>query len=65
MSNIVEVKNLTKTLLIRKILDNISFNINEGNIEGFLVSNGVVKITTIRELTGLISIKGEIKINRS
>lgn len=63
MSNIVEVKNLTKTLSRRKVLDNISFNIKKGSIVGFLGPNGAGKTTTIRALTGLIGVKGEIKIN--
>ena len=63
MSNIVEVKNLTKTLSRRMVLDNISFNIKKGSIVGFLGPNGAGKTTTIRALTGLIGVKGEIKIN--
>lgn len=63
MSNIVEVKNLTKTLSRRMVLDNISFNIKKGSIVGFLGPNGSGKTTTIRALTGLIGVKGEIKIN--
>lgn len=63
MSNIVEVKNLTKTLSRRMVLDNISFNIKKGSIVGFLSPNGAGKTTTIRALTGLIGVKGEIKIN--
>ncbi len=42
-----------KTSFIRAV-DNISFNINEGEIVGFIGSNGAGKTTTLKMLCGLI-----------
>ena len=48
----------------RLILDNINFNINEGQIFGMLGLNGVGKSTIFNLITGLISPNsGKIKIN--
>jgi len=58
--NILEVKNLNKTYPNFK-LDNVSFNINEGRIVGFIGRNGAGKTTTIKSLLNLIHIdSGEI-----
>ena len=59
-----------KTFLLsygnRLILDNINFNINEGQIFGMLGPNGVGKSTIFNLLTGLISPNsGKIKINNT
>ena len=60
----LEVKNLTKTLKKRTVINNVSFEIYKGDICGFLGPNGAGKTTIIRLLTGLISpTKGNIKIN--
>ena len=74
----IEVKNLTKqfktkgkrtNLLFHEkenftAVDNISFNINKGDIVGFIDPNGAGKSTTIKMLTGIISkTSGEILIN--
>lgn len=53
--NVLEVKGISKHLSGRLIIDNISFNIKEGEIFGFLGPNGAGKTTTIRMLVGLIS----------
>ncbi|MCY6355911.1 ABC transporter ATP-binding protein [Clostridium sp. ZS2-4] len=51
----IEVKNLTKRLGKKVILDDISFEVFEGQIAGFLGPNGAGKTTMIRLLTGLIN----------
>lgn len=54
MSNIVlKVRNLTKKFGNRIAVDNISFDIYEGEIFGFLGPNGAGKTTAIRMITGL------------
>ena len=59
--NILEVKNISKTYPSFK-LDNVSFNIEEGSICGFIGRNGAGKTTTLKGLIGLIHIEsGEIK----
>ena len=58
--NILEVRNVTKTYPSFK-LDNVSFNIQEGSICGFIGRNGAGKTTTLKGIMGLIHIEsGEI-----
>ena len=64
VKSIIEFENVTLAYGNRIILDNISFNINEGQIFGMLGPNGVGKSTIFNLITGLISPKhGKIKIN--
>jgi ABC-2 type transport system ATP-binding protein len=49
----IEVQNLTKKFGKFTAVDNISFNVNEGEIFGFLGPNGAGKSTTIRVLCTL------------
>ena len=59
----LEVENLTKDFNGFLAVDNISFQMEKGEILGFLGSNGAGKTTTIMMLLGLIKpTKGEIKI---
>lgn len=61
--NILEVKNVQKSIGNKKIIKDISFSIKEGEIFGFLGPNGAGKTTTIRMIVGLISPnKGSIKV---
>jgi len=50
----IEVKNLTKKFGSFISVNNISFNVKEGEIFGFLGANGAGKSTTIRMLCGII-----------
>lgn len=52
---IVEVRNLTKRFNGFTAVENISFEINEGEILGLLGPNGAGKTTTIHMLLGLIT----------
>ncbi len=62
--NILEVKNLTKTIGKKKILDDISFSIEEGKIIGLVGVNGAGKSTLLKTIVGLYHIdKGNITIN--
>jgi ABC-2 type transport system ATP-binding protein len=54
----IEVSHLTKKYGQKKAVDNISFNIEEGEIVGFLGPNGAGKSTTMNILTGYISASG-------
>ena len=60
---IIEVKNLVKNYGSFKAVRNISFNVYEGNVYGFLGPNGEGKSTTIRILLSLIrATEGEVKL---
>ena len=50
----IELKKITLSFGKRKILDNINFNLNEGQILGMLGPNGVGKSTIFNLITGLI-----------
>ncbi|MDC3042799.1 ATP-binding cassette domain-containing protein [Candidatus Pelagibacter sp.] len=63
-NSIIEFKNVSLSYGKRLILDNINFNINQGQIFGMLGPNGVGKSTIFNLITGLIALdKGQIKIN--
>lgn len=65
MSNesIVSLRNLTKRIGRTTIVDNLSFDVPQGEIFGFLGPNGAGKTTTIRMMVGLMSItQGEVII---
>jgi|TARA_B100001741_G_C16427101_1_gene539093 lipopolysaccharide export system ATP-binding protein len=51
---LVQLKNISLSFGKRKILDNVSFNINQGEILGMLGPNGVGKSTIFNLITGLI-----------
>ena len=51
---IIEINNLSLSFGTKKILDNISFKINEGQIMGLLGPNGAGKSTVFNLITGLI-----------
>lgn len=62
--SVIEVNNLSKTFGKRKVIDDISFSVEEGDIFGFLGQNGSGKTTTIRMLLDLIHPDaGEVKLN--
>lgn len=61
---VLEIKNLNKSYGKRRIIDNISLEVKEGEIFGFLGPNGSGKTTTIKMILGLIEMdSGEVKIN--
>ena len=63
MKNIVEVKNLTKKYKKLTAIDDLSFEIKEGEILGLLGPNGSGKSTTINCLLSLLKYEsGSIKI---
>ena len=61
--NCIEIKNLTKKYKDVKAVDNLSFEVREGEILGLLGPNGSGKSTTINCILSLLNYeKGEIKI---
>ena len=60
----IEVQNLTKRYGAHCAVQNISFQVDEGEILGFLGPNGAGKTTTMNILTGYLSAsEGVAKIN--
>ncbi|MGX5633960.1 ABC transporter ATP-binding protein [Bacillus thuringiensis] len=64
MGNVVmKLENVQKIIDSTEIIHNLSFEVGEGEIYGFLGPNGSGKTTTIRMMTGLISMtEGDITI---
>jgi len=62
--NALEVKNLTKRIKGRNIVDNVSFSVEKGEIFGLLGPNGAGKTTIIRMIVSLINrTNGSVVIN--
>ncbi len=63
MKNVIEVKNLTKKYKELTAVDNLSFEVKDGEILGLLGPNGSGKSTTINCILQLLNFdKGSIKI---
>lgn len=63
MKNVIEVKHLTKSYKTNKAVDDLSFNVREGEILGLLGPNGSGKSTTMNCILSLLKFnEGEIKI---
>ena len=62
MKKVIEVLNLTKEYKTKKAIDDLSFNVYEGEILGLLGPNGSGKSTTINCLLSLLKYNGIIKI---
>jgi len=63
MKNVIEVKNLTKEYKNLKAIDNLSFEVHQGEILGLLGPNGSGKSTTINCILALLNYqKGSIKV---
>ncbi|MCR2033142.1 ABC transporter ATP-binding protein [Anaerofustis stercorihominis] len=52
--NSLIIENLSKSFGSNKIIDNISFSVQEGSIFGFLGENGAGKTTTMKMILGLL-----------
>ena len=61
----IEIKNVSKSYIKgKKSVDNLTLEINDGEIFGFLGPNGAGKTTTIRMITGVLDVdEGEILID--
>jgi len=61
---VVQIRNLTKKIGNKTIVENLTFDIPRGEVFGFLGPNGAGKTTTIRMIVGLIGItSGTVTIN--
>ncbi|MDF2557059.1 MAG: bacitracin transporter ATP-binding protein [Bacillales bacterium] len=60
----LKLENITKYIGKKKVIDNVSFEIKQGEIFGLLGPNGAGKTTIMRMVTGLIKqTEGKITIN--
>ncbi len=62
MKKIIEVSNLVKKYGSTKVVNDITFDVNEGDVIGFLGPNGAGKTITINAIISRISYEGDIKI---
>lgn len=61
MKELLQLKNVSKTIRGKTIIHNLSFSVKQGEVFGFLGPNGAGKTTTIRMIVGLMKIsKGDI-----
>jgi len=61
--NALSVKGLTKSFSANKIIDNISFDVPEGSVFGFIGANGAGKTTTMNMALGFLEADvGEITV---
>jgi ABC-2 type transport system ATP-binding protein len=63
---IVQIRNVSKRIGSKTIIDSLSFDVPPGEVFGFLGPNGAGKTTTIRMMVGLMSItEGDVLIGGS
>lgn len=63
MKNVLEIKNVSKKISKRQILKDISLEVKEGEIFGFVGPNGAGKTTLIKVMLGLYKMdSGNVKI---
>lgn len=61
--NVLELKHVSKAFGNHKILDDLSFEVSEHSIYGFIGRNGAGKTTTMKMILGLLaSDSGEIQV---
>ena len=64
MKTVAELQSVSKVIKGKTIIDNLSFEVYEGEVFGFLGPNGAGKTTTIRMIVGLMNIsKGDVLIS--
>ncbi|MBQ1496138.1 MAG: ATP-binding cassette domain-containing protein, partial [Bacilli bacterium] len=49
----IEIKNVTKKYGSKKAVDNVSFDVNDGDIFAFIGHNGAGKTTLIKSIVGI------------
>ena len=62
MSQIVEVRNVSKHFGEFAALDNVSFDISPGSIVGLIGPNGAGKTTTLKSILGLTDFEGDMTV---
>ncbi|GHU96295.1 ABC transporter ATP-binding protein [Clostridia bacterium] len=63
MTDVLTIKNLSKSFGKEKVIDGLSFSVPEGSVFGFIGKNGAGKTTTMKMVLGLLpSDGGEITV---
>ena len=63
MSKIIEVKDIIKDYAGTKVIDRVTFSVNEGEIYGIVGPDGAGKTTTVRLVSGIIDVTaGDVSI---
>ncbi|MEX1034773.1 MAG: ABC transporter ATP-binding protein [Sneathiella sp.] len=63
MSHLLEVKGLEASYGPTKVLHGLDFNLEQGGVTTILGANGAGKTTTLRAISGMVSRKGQIKLD--
>jgi len=62
--NMLEIRGISKSFGNKEVLKNLSLNVKEGSVYGFVGLNGAGKTTTMKLILGLLRIdEGEILVN--
>ena len=64
MSLNLKVNSISKIYRSKKVLNNVSFELNKGNILGLIGKNGAGKSTVLKILSSLIDFDGDVLINK-
>lgn len=71
MSNLLEIRNISKSFGNKVVLKDVTFDVPSGSIVGFIGDNGAGKSTTFKTILGLLSkdsgtvkILGEMNLNK-
>ena len=60
----IQIKNVTKKYGEKKALDNVSFDVNDGEIFAFIGHNGAGKTTLIKSIVGIHDFDERRHINK-
>ncbi|WP_024832437.1 ABC transporter ATP-binding protein [Ruminiclostridium josui] len=62
MDNIIEIQNLSYEINNKRILDNISLKVKQGEFVGLIGPNGAGKTTLLKSLNGIYKAEGTVKV---
>src|SRR4051812_22037169 len=66
MNSLLEIRDISKSFKKRKVVDQVTFNVDGGKVVGLLGPNGAGKTTSFYMVVGLVSPDhGEILLNKN